>query len=47
MIVKMDVLAYEEARLLIGLKFDAIDAFCFEHGKEILSQSIVIRITTS
>ena len=30
MIVEMNVLTYEEARLLIGLKFYSVNAFCFE-----------------
>ena len=46
-IVEMDVLTYEEASLLIGLEFHAVNALCFKNRKEIFRQSIVIRITTS
>ena len=35
MIVEMYVLTYEEASLLIGLKFYAVDTFGFEYWKEI------------
>ena len=47
MIVEADVLTYEEASLLIGLKFDTVNTLCFENGKEIFCQSIIIRITAS
>ena len=45
MIVEVDVLIYDEASLLIGLKFDTVNTLCFENGEEIFCQSIVIRIT--
>jgi len=35
MIVEMDVLTYEEASLLIGLKLDSVDTLSFEYRKEI------------
>lgn len=35
MIVEVNVLIYEKASFLIGLKFDAINAFCFENREEI------------
>ena len=38
-VVEMDVFAYEEARLLIGLKFCSVNALCFENGKEILGKN--------
>jgi len=36
-VVEMDVFTYEEARLLIGLKFYSVNTLCFENGKEIFS----------
>ena len=45
MIVEVDVFTYEEASLLIGFEFCAIDALSFENGKEIFSHGVVIRIT--
>ena len=47
MVVKVDIGTYEEARLLIGANFGAVDALCFEDRKEIFSHSIVIRISAS
>ena len=44
-VVEMDVFTYEEARLLIGLKFCALNALCFENRKEIFCHSIVIRVS--
>ena len=38
MIVEMDVFTYEEARLLIGFEFGAIDNG-FKNGKEIFSRA--------
>ena len=38
MIVEVDVFTYEEARLLIGFEFDAIDNG-FKNGKEIFSRA--------
>lgn len=37
MIVEMDVFTYEEARLLIGLKFHTVDTLSFEDREEIFS----------
>ena len=45
MIVEVDVCTYEEASLLIGAKFGAVDTFGFENGKEIFCHSIVIRVS--
>ena len=44
MIVEVDVFTYEEASLLIGAKFGAVDTLSFENGKEIFCHSIVIRV---
>jgi hypothetical protein len=46
-IVKVDVFIYEEARLLMGLKLNSVNALGFENRKEIFCQSVVIRIATS
>ncbi len=46
-IYRAKIRTYEEARLLIGLKFNTVDTFCFEYRKEIFRQSVVIWITTS
>ena len=45
MIVEVDVFTYEEASLLIGAKFGAVDTLSFENRKEIFRHSIVIRIS--
>ena len=44
MIVEMDVLAYEEASLLIGLQLHAVNALGFENREEIFRHSVVIRV---
>ena len=44
MVVEVDVLTYEEASLLIGAKFGAVDALGFENRKEIFRHSVVIRV---
>ena len=43
-VVEANIFAYEEARLLIGFEFGAVDTLCFENRKEIFSHSVVIRI---
>ena len=45
MIVEMDVFTYEEARLLIGTDFCAIDTLGFENREKIFSHGIVIRVS--
>ena len=47
MVVKIDVSINEKTSFLKSLKFYAVNTFSFENGKEIFSQSIVIRISAS
>ena len=43
-VVETYVFTYEEASLLIGAEFYAVDALGFENGEEIFRHCIVIRI---
>ena len=45
MVVEVDVFTYEEARILIGFEFGAINTLGFENREEIFSHRIVIRIS--
>ena len=42
-----EILGYEKASLLVGLKFNTVNTLCWENGEEIFCQIIVIRITAS
>lgn len=47
MIVEENIIVNERSGLRESLNFGPVDALCFENGKEIFSQSIVIWIPTS
>ena len=46
-VAEVDVFTYEEASLLIGARFRAVDALCFQNREKVFGQSIVIRISAS
>jgi len=46
-VVEEDVIVNESASFLIGGNLLSVDAFRFENGEEVFSQSVVVRISAS
>ena len=46
-IVKMDVAVNHLVRFQKGSRFVAVNAFCFENGKEIFRHCVVVRVSAS